>query len=61
MPEGGKGMMRLNDLYEIHDALEGSLRFLTLKRLQSASDAAWKAHDLLERLIISEQARQARR
>ena len=56
--------MRLNDLYDIHDNLESALRImhaqsaLTRKEALKLYTLMWKAHDRLERVVISEQARQ---
>lgn len=50
----------LATLYALHDHLEAALRALERRQLGPAKRATWKAHDLVERVVIREQARRKR-
>ena len=62
--EQAEESMKLDDLYDINDNLESALRIMhvpkaiTRKEALSLYALLWKAHDRLERVVISEQARQ---
>ena len=50
--------MEMSDLYYIHDHLESALRLVDKQKGTRVYALLWAAHDRLERVVISEQARQ---
>ena len=52
--------MTLEQIYAIHDWMEDALRQFEKKDYTKAKKAVWKAHDLVERLTIREQARRGK-
>ena len=49
--------MTLNTIYAIHDHMEDALRAFEKGDHKRAERSLWKAHDLVERVTIKEQAR----
>ena len=52
--------MRLQTIYAVHDHMEDALRAFAAGDHKAAHKSIWKAHDLVERLTIKEQARQGK-
>ena len=52
--------MTLHTIYAIHDYMEDALRAFEKGDVKAAKKATWKAHDLVERVTIKEQARRGK-
>lgn len=52
--------MTLNTIYAIHDHMEDALRAFAKGDHAKAEKSMWKAHDLVERVTIAEQARRGK-
>ena len=53
-------MTKLDQLYDIHDNMEAALRAYEKGEMPKMKRLLWKAHDVLERVVIAEQARQGK-
>ena len=52
--------MKLQTIYAVHDHMEDALRAFSAKDYRKAERAMWKAHDIVERITIAEQAKQGK-
>ena len=53
-------VMKLQTIYAVHDHMEDALRAFSAKDYRKAERAMWKAHDIVERITIAEQAKQGK-
>lgn len=52
--------MNLQTIYAVHDHMEDALRAFAAGKVKQAERAMWKAHDIVERITINEQAKQGK-